>query len=444
MGEANKASAYGDLRLWMLMTAVLMQALWGLVSDRSRLPWGRRRPFIFAGTLVMLVIMLGLGSLFSAEGRTGYLLLCGVVILMSIFSNLPQAAAQAIIPDLAPVNKRGVFSGVKAVLEIPLPVILVSFTVGKFLAQGNPWGAIFAAMLVLAACMLLTMLIPDQPAQGDLAPLDWQPYLNLVAMTAAFAALIFGLGQLLRFFARLVPPGMRLEEMLLWAGLAGLAAMVAAILGGVLLGVRIGLGPEAGRNRAFTWWVVNRLAFLAGMINLSTFAVFYFQSRLGYSQMEAAKPASQLIYVVGVMIFAAALAGGWLTDRLGHRRVLAASGLLAAAGVAVMLISASLTLISVGGGLVGLAAGLFYTANWALGTQLAPPDQAARYLGISNLAGAGAGAIGAYLGGPIADLFSRLAPNNPGIGYVLLFGIYGVLFLMSSLTVRGIRQAGSE
>ena len=39
------------------------------------------------------------------------------------------------------------------------------------------------------------------------------------------------------------------------------------------------------------------------------------------------------------------------------------------------------------------------------------------------LAGAGAGAIGAYIGGPIADSF----------GYVFLFAIYGVLFLLSFL-----------
>ena len=60
-----------------------------------------------------------------------------------------------------------------------------------------------------------------------------------------------------------------------------------------------------------------------------------------------------------------------------------------------------------------------------------PPGEEGRYLGISNLAGAGAGAVGAYIGGPIADYFAAHYPANPAIGYMLLFVIYGILFLLS-------------
>jgi MFS family permease len=89
-----------------------------------------------------------------------------------------------------------------------------------------------------------------------------------------------------------------------------------------------------------------------------------------------------------------------------------------------------LTAVYAGAGLIGAGAGLFYSANWALGTALVPKEQAARYLGISNLAGAGAGAIGAYIGGPIAD----------ELGYSFLFAIYGALFLLAGVTLLGIRE----
>jgi MFS family permease len=105
-----------------------------------------------------------------------------------------------------------------------------------------------------------------------------------------------------------------------------------------------------------------------------------------------------------------------------------------------MLLTKDLTVINIGGGIVGLAAGLFYPANWALGTQLAPKEEAARCLGISNLAGAGAGAVGAYIGGPIADFFTRNAPQDPGLGYVLLFSIYGLLFLLSIFALTQIKE----
>ena len=75
--------------------------------------------------------------------------------------------------------------------------------------------------------------------------------------------------------------------------------------------------------------------------------------------------------------------------------------------------------------------GFFYSANWALGVGLVPQAEAGRFLGISNLAGAGAGAVGAYIGGPIADFFTANVPETPGLGYVVVFTIYALLFLLS-------------
>jgi MFS family permease len=90
--------------------------------------------------------------------------------------------------------------------------------------------------------------------------------------------------------------------------------------------------------------------------------------------------------------------------------------------------------------LIGIATGLFYTANWALGTDIVPKLEAGRYLGISNLAGAGAGAVGAYIGGPIADYFTVNMPAIEGLGYVVLFSIYGLLFLFSAVAVTRVQE----
>jgi MFS family permease len=225
-------------------------------------------------------------------------------------------------------------------------------------------------------------------------------------------------------------------------GLAGLIVMLVAVGLGVYSSVRIGLGSESRRNPSFSWWVVNRLAYLVGAVNLSTFAVFYFQGRLGYAREQAAQPASFLILIVGVFILVSTLPSGWLADRFGHKRLVAFSGLLAALGTAIAILLPSLTLIYIGGSLIGIATGIFFTANWALGTALVPKEQAARYLGISNLAGAGAGAVGAYIGGPIADYFTTHLPLSPGLGYVLLFAIYGALFLFSMIALRQVRLNG--
>jgi MFS family permease len=118
----------------------------------------------------------------------------------------------------------------------------------------------------------------------------------------------------------------------------------------------------------------------------------------------------------------------------------ALSGIVAACGTLLMLLAPNLVVIYIGGCLIGIATGVFYPASWALGTGLAPKDEAGRYLGLSNLAGAGAGAVGAYIGGPVADFFTTYVPEVPGLGYAVIFAIYGVLFLLSIVTLAKVKE----
>lgn len=442
VGETQKGAYYGTLRLWTLMTALLTQALWGLLSDHSRLRWGRRRPFIFGGTVVALIAIGLVGASAGMAGMAGYTFFFAAAILMSVASNAGQAAQQALIPDLVPEAQRGRFSGVKAILEVPLPLILVSFTIARLIAAGDLWGGLLATMAVLALSMALTLLIPEQPSAGRLARLDWQPFLRLLMMTALFTAIILGLGAAVRTLTGPLAATGSTPLQVGVMGLAGLAAMVIAVAAGVWFSVRVSIGGTAARaNPSFTWWVINRLAFLVGVINLSGFAVYFMQGRLGLEREKAAGPAAILMLIVGVCILLAALPSGWLADRFGRKRLVAVSGAIALAGTIVALLSANLTVIFIGGAIIGIGTGFFYAANWALGADLVPQAEAARYLGISNLAGAGAGAVGAYIGGPIADYFTVNAPQIQGLGYMLLFAIYGAMFLVSIVAVRGIREA---
>jgi MFS family permease len=143
---------------------------------------------------------------------------------------------------------------------------------------------------------------------------------------------------------------------------------------------------------------------------------------------------------VGVLTLLAALPGGWLADRMGSQRLTGAAGLIAMGGTLLLLVTAlvpNLALMYVSGSVIGIGAGLFMTTNWALGTELAPREESGRYLGISNLAGAGAGMIGAGIGGPVADVIGSV---RPGLGYFAIFGAYAVLFLLSTLSLARVRR----
>jgi MFS family permease len=151
------------------------------------------------------------------------------------------------------------------------------------------------------------------------------------------------------------------------------------------------------------------------------------------------KPASataNLLIVVGVFTLLAALGSGFLADKVGRKQLLVVAGLLATAGTVLLIASPSMIMVYVSGSILGLSAGLFMTTSWALGADLAPKAEAARYLGISNLAGAGAGIVGAGIGGPLADFFNGY---SQGAGYLVVFAIYAACFLLSIVTLIAIK-----
>ncbi len=433
VGEATKGTAVGTIRLWALMAALLFQALMGILTDRNTSSWGRRRPFIVIGALGEIIVFMLIGWSAALSGMTGYWVLFGLYLLSMLTSNTSHAATSPLITDLVPDEKKGLFSGIKAALELPVPLIFVSFVVGGLIAKGNLWGALFALSGVLLVCMLLTLFIREVPLSEQPPPVNWTPFLRLVIMTAAFTALILGVGwvvnQVIRLAAVLSEP-----SRLLLVGASGLAGMVLAIWLGVWVSAQIGLGDAVKERPSYRWWVINRLAFLVGANNLASFTVFFLQEKFPeFAAEKAAGPAARIVMFVGIFILLTAIPSGWLSDRLGKKPLIVVSGLLAVLGTAIVILAPSLNIIFIGACLIGAGVGFFYAANWALGTEIIPSENAGRYFGVANLAGAGAGAIGAYIGGPIADANS----------FVLLMAIYAGVMLVSIFALLGIPTKSS-
>ena len=438
MGDEVKGAAYGNLRLWALMIAVLVQGLVGILSDRSTSRLGRRRPFILIGGVTEVLVFLAIGVIAATlAGPAGYWTLFGAYILSMLSSNTGHAAAQGLIPDLVPEKKHGIFSGVKAFFELPAPLIFVSFVITKMVEANNIWGTLLVLSGIVLACTLITMFVPEKPIKQPPYKMDWQPILRLVAMTAVFTIIILGSGKLVSFVNGLA---LDLPEItaLIITGAMGVLGMAIAVILGVWASVRISLGGEqknTSDKKSFTWWVINRLAFLVGSTNLASFVLYFLQER--FPELEgaaAAGPTAMLVMFVGVAILISSIPAGWLTDKFGRKPLCAFSGVLATAGTIVVIASVNMTMLYIGGLMVGIAIGIFYSASWALGTTMVPKEEAGRYLGIQNLAGAGAGAIGAYIGGPIGD----------GVGFTVLMGIFGLLFLISTLALFGIKDQPSE
>lgn len=431
VGESEKGTYLGIMRLWALMAALLIQALMGLLSDRSTSKYGKRRPFIFVGAIFEIIIILSIGLTAQLDGMSGYWVLFVLYIFSMLGSNISHAATQGFIPDLVPNDKKGLASGIKAMLELPLPLIFASFVVAGMIEAGNLWGALAALTTVIFISMAITMLVPEEPLTESPGKIDWTPIIRLLIMTGIFTLVILGSGWTVKQLILSVTD-MPFAARMVTGALIGIGGMVAAALIGVLISLRTGLGKEFINQPSFRWWVINRLTFLVAANNLAGFMVFFLQERFpAYKGTEVAGPAARIIMFVGIFILVAALPGGWLADKFGKKMISAFAGILVGIGAGIVIFAPHLTgIIFVGASIVGIGVGLFYSANWALGTELVPESRAGQFLGLSNLAGAGAGAIGAYIGGPIAD----------NLSYVLLMSIYGLMAVISAFALIGIKE----
>lgn len=427
IGAEAKNSYLALLRASGLLVAILVQPLAGLLSDRNTSRWGRRRPYILGGGTTTLLLLTGIAL------APDYWWLFGVGLLLQVSSNVAHGALQGLIPDLVPDSQRGVASGIKTALEIPIPAILVGLIVAKIVSPTNIWPAMLVIMGFVLVTMLANMKVPEKPlAEEDRPAEDLRgPVVRLVLLTAIFGATVgvalLGLG----FVGNLLAGQGTLQ--LLGMITAGLVAMAGSIVVGVWFGTRVGIGPAVHRNPSFIWWVVNRLLFLAAVGSIRSFALYFLQDFLKIP--NAADATGVMIMLTGAFILLAGPVSGFLADRIGERGLTALAGLLAASGVLVIFIG-TLEAVYIGGSIVGLATGLFFTTNWSLGTKLVPPEKAGLYLGVSNLAGAGAGVVGEGIGGPLIDFFNRTAP---GTGYLTVFAMYGAIFVISSATLIRVR-----
>jgi Na+/melibiose symporter-like transporter len=347
--ESEKNTFLGLLTFAGLTLAMVVQPIAGAISDRSGFGWGRRRPYILLGTILVILFLPGIGLAGS------YIALFAIYCLLQVSSNTAQGPYQAFIPDLVTGRRRGLASGVKSLLEILGGIALlypIAFFMDRY-ASGEVvfwlWLALGALAIVLLGAMLATVLtVKEGPATGI--------------------------------------PGLPL---------------LPALYRSFKIDIRA--------NRDFVWFLVSRLFVFMAFTTLQTFALFFLRDVVGVANPATATAQFSIVAVADML--AVVYPAGRLSDRIGRRPIAVTSGFLGALGIIlIFLFQHSYTLIMVGGGLVGVSFGAFVSTNWALATDLVAKGEEARYLGLTNLATAGGAAL-ARLIGPVIDFFNAYSPG---------------------------------
>jgi len=366
---AEKASRLGLLFGVGAVMATLGPPLMGWLSDRYPTPFGRRLPYLAAGSLFTALALVGMAY---AESYPALFL---AYLLLQVADDLATGPYSALIPDLVPREHRGTASG-------------------------------------------------------------WMGALQAVAQIAAGAA-AFGVTSLPALF---------------WV-VAGLNLAAAGLTVWFLEEPQNPSGRQEGllesvflpwRDPDFRWVYATRFLVMFGQYLVQTYLQYYLAdvvrvfTAFGRVLARAATQAiGLLVLLISLGGAAASVPAGRLSDRLGRKPLIYASGM----GLAVLLVPVLLfprydvlLLLAL---LFGVGYGVYAAVDWALVADvLRRPEAHATEMGVWQTSIVLPQIAAGLLGGAV-DALNRA---QHGLGYAIVFSLAAISFLAGTLLVRNVRS----
>jgi MFS family permease len=194
------------------------------------------------------------------------------------------------------------------------------------------------------------------------------------------------------------------------------------------------------RHPDFGWaWLSRFLVFLAYFLFIS-FRVFYLQEQVGLSTEDAAGTLALGVLVFTVAVVITAKVGGWLSDRTGRRKIfVVVSILISAASFGLLGITTTVPGFLLVEVLMGAGFGVYIAVDYALVVDVLPDkDNAAKDLGVMNIANALPQSLAAALGGVLLSIGTGGAATNYPALFIgaLVIGVLGALAIVPIRSVR--------
>lgn len=366
----------------------------GALSDRCASRFGRRRPFIVAGVGINLLGLVAMATVISlskpiagSERADGSLLLSLATLFTSpsyimfllafavvqFGNNVASAAYSGVIPDLVPEQQRGAASGYMALMS---QLGTLCGAIGCGLAMnGSPEGAKYAlvtAVLVLVASITV-FGIKETPLPVRPPKIEWGPYVRS-----------------------------------LW------------------------IDPKKYPDFAWVW--ITRALVMLGFYAIVPFINYYLVDVIGL-----AKPETQASLLIAILLLSSSISGiygGYLSDRIGRKRVVYMANFIIAVMCLGFIVCRTMPEVMVVGVLFGLGFGAYTSVDWALGTDVLPSkNDAAKEMGVWHVAMTLPQTISSPIAGALISAFGMTVGTDEAHHEVVHYHIggYSAVFLMASV-----------
>jgi MFS family permease len=394
VGNTEQATFLGWIITGASVISLLLPPLIGSLSDHTPGSFGRRRPYILAGGLLIV-----LSTPFLVASENIFIFLAGLALLL-IGRSILTPAYQGLIPDNVSKEQRGVASGfvggltiLGSVVSLALAALLLGgvnqYTYSKnMIRHGAGIFYVVTAIIILIGVMVTVIGVRETPLLASKRPANDSEEKKLIRFA--------------RWFSHT------------WI--------------------------RPWRSRNFTLVFLTRTLIMTGLALFMTFIEYYFARVQRVQNFVQATAIVAILALVGGVV--SGLVFGMLSDRF-HRRV----PIVCIATLSMSLTSLSFVLFPSYlanwlwplGILFGLGYGAYTSVDWALSIDVLPSlKDAAKDLGLWNASGILPDVFAPLIGSFIIYIAANY--GQTALGYRLVFTVATFILVVASVSILFVRE----
>eukprot|EP01133_Synstelium_polycarpum_P012351 gene12351-14484_t len=385
VGQELKYKYTSILPIFGIVISVCTAPLAGALSDHSKSQYGRRKLFIFSGSIIAALSLYA-----SSIPKHNIYVFIACIMGVQFGINWGGGPFTGLMPDIVPREKFGAASGHLALAN----------------ALGNLVG--------LLGSGVISMKTVHQPVDQTSPPASYLAVYLFLAITFA----LFAMPTV--FFVKERPQ----------TGFVPKFTMIRFFKSFYL---------PRDRYLNFYWVIITRFFQEMGIYSVLPFFQFYLQDVVKVDEPEFYS--SMMLSLIIITSVPASVIAGPLSDKYGRKPlVYVSSGIMAVCTLGFLLLSwrPSLLLVMISAGLFGLGYGAYQSVDWALALDVLP-DAAdiAKDMGLWHQSMIIPQVFAPLISGLVIDYCKK--NSTVVIGYVVVFAITDVWFFLATIMIRPIQ-----